>query len=67
MANMSYCRFENTYRDLDDCLANLGDPDMSESEKHYARRIYNICRSYVAEFEDIEERDSYDEDGSPED
>jgi hypothetical protein len=26
MANMSYCRFENTARDFRDCVDNINDP-----------------------------------------
>ncbi len=37
MGNMSYCRFENTLGDLQDCYDNIDDPDLSESEKR-ARR-----------------------------
>ena len=33
MANMSYCRFQNTYLDLLDCANNLNDKDLSDSEK----------------------------------
>ena len=35
MGNMSYCRFENTYRDLMDCWENYEDSqdELSESEK----------------------------------
>ena len=29
MANMSYCRFQNTYNDLIDCSVNLFDEDNS--------------------------------------
>jgi len=41
MGNMSYCRFENTSRDLDDCSEALenflyGDEEISESEQKYA-------------------------------
>ena len=41
MANMSYCRFENTYRDLMDCLNALqnGADGLSDRELNYASRI----------------------------
>lgn len=52
MANMSYCRFENTFRDLQDCqeaLSNLTAAklrelhDESPDEAHYAHRLVDLC------------------------
>lgn len=47
MANMSYCRFENTLRDLHDCAAALEqDPTLSklsESERQAARQLIAHC------------------------
>ena len=34
MANMSYCRFENTYNDLLDCLENI-EFEAEKKEGHY--------------------------------
>ena len=48
MANMSYCRFQNTYRDLQDCLYALNDngPDtLSDDELDAARRMMQLCDS----------------------
>jgi len=42
MANMSYCRFENTYDDLRDCFNNWGG-DLSESEEDYRERMIKLC------------------------
>tara|TARA_R100000750_G_C2263693_1_gene64752 strand:+ start:289 stop:492 length:204 start_codon:yes stop_codon:yes gene_type:complete len=30
MANMSYCRFENTTRDMDDCIKAIENGDVNE-------------------------------------
>ena len=30
MANMSYCRFENTARDMDDCIKAIENGDVNE-------------------------------------
>ena len=30
MANMSYCRFENTVRDMDDCIKAIENGDVNE-------------------------------------
>jgi len=51
---MSYCRFENTYSDFDDCLDALssgGLESLSDSERHYAERIYELAKSYVGVYE----------------
>jgi hypothetical protein len=32
MANMSYCRFENTLRDLSDCAHHMDDPGYAEAK-----------------------------------
>jgi hypothetical protein len=61
MANMSYCRFQNTYRDLIDCYDNLNDSLRSESEKLYRARLVELCQSIVDEFNPEEEEDFDDE------
>lgn len=47
MSNMNYCRFENTYPDLRDCLEDLNINDglshLSESEKKYAIDLIKMC------------------------
>ncbi len=46
MANMSYCRFENTLRDLQDCLHHMNDEDdedMSASEREARRELILLC------------------------
>lgn len=52
--NMSYCRFENTYRDLCDCEEHMNDTDLSESEKKFRRRIIEECLGIVQQY-DVEE------------
>jgi hypothetical protein len=48
MANMSYVRFENTYRDLDDCCAALDDMQdirkLDEQERYYALALIKLCK-----------------------
>ena len=57
MANMSYCRFENTYSDLADCvgaLENMSDiEELSESEKRNARGLFYLCEEYIEAYNDI--------------
>jgi hypothetical protein len=56
MANMSYCRFQNTYLDLMDCYDNLNE-FLSDSEKRYRERLVELCQSIVEEFNPEEEED----------
>lgn len=49
MANMNYCRFENTFADLQDCfeaLSNKGIEGLSETEKIYALKNDKIMWRY---------------------
>ena len=43
MTNMGYCRFENTARDLSDCIDHLNDTDLSESEKDARDNLIELC------------------------
>ena len=52
MANMSYCRFENTSSDLDDCVDNLeelliGEDEDSESELAAAADLRELCEKFI--------------------
>jgi hypothetical protein len=42
MANRSYCRFENTMLDLEDCAEHLDD-DVSEREQGHRKQLIAIC------------------------
>lgn len=53
MANMSYCRFENTYNDLKDCYQNIDD-ELSESEENYRKKLIKLCKE-IAEYCEDEE------------
>ena len=62
MANMSYCRFENTYHDLVDCVQTLEriiseNESISEREWRYAKRMYDWCQGFVESFEEIDEEE----------
>lgn len=45
MANMSYCRFENTLYDLEDCCDNMDDSseELSSTEKDARIRLIELC------------------------
>ena len=51
MANMSYCRFHNTYWDLKQCVESLQYEvkinDLPKLEKHYALRMRELCEQYL--------------------
>jgi uncharacterized protein YeeX (DUF496 family) len=59
MANMSYCRFENTLNDLRDCeeaLNNIYDEvtEMSSYEKNALVELVELCK-YISDNWDVEE------------
>ena len=50
MSNMSYCRFENTSIDMDDCLDALENgkaEDLSDYEKEGLQSMLKISKSIV--------------------
>lgn len=46
MSNMSYCRFENTAKDLADCIEHIGD-NLSEPEDAARERILTMAIEIV--------------------
>ena len=42
MANMSYCRFENTYNDLIDCIENMDCEAENERDERYRKRLIQL-------------------------
>ena len=52
---MSYCRFENTYRDLLDCYHNMSDDDLSETEARYKKKIIDLCESITSDYGELED------------
>lgn len=58
MGNMSYCRFENTFNDLEDCYqalcedgAKKYEEDANQHEKPYIEKLIRLCRDIAEEFE----------------
>ena len=43
MTNMSYCRFENTLKDLEDCQNHIDDNDLVESESNCRDALIELC------------------------
>lgn len=56
MPNMSYCRMENTCRDLADCKDNWEDAN-SDSEKKCRKRLLELCKDIVEIYGDEEDED----------
>jgi hypothetical protein len=60
MGNMSYCRFENTYRDLQDCYDALSETDLddlSDTERKYAKRLIKLCDDIASEFKEEDDEE----------
>jgi hypothetical protein len=53
MANMGYCRMENTYKDLQDCYDNW-EYTASESELKYRQYIVSLCQKIITDFSEGE-------------
>ena len=54
MGNMAYCKFENTYNDLQDCyeiIANSNEP-LSSSEEEYKKKLIKLCKDVALDFAD---------------
>ena len=54
--NMSYCMFQNTSNDLNDCVGelqyadDLNHLDLSKEENQAMRRMYVLCHEYIDEY-----------------
>ena len=46
MPNMSYCRFENTAKDLEDCLEHLED-DLGDTEEEAREKLIELCENIL--------------------
>ena len=42
MPNMCYCRFENTYQDLMDCLENIHVDASNERDEQYRQKMIQL-------------------------
>lgn len=61
MPSMSYCMFENTSDELNQCVGSMieadtiEDLDLNEYEQSAFRLMYEMCQRYVKEFERLSE------------
>ena len=52
MINMGYCRFENTYLALDECIDALtGRKSLSKRENRYRTMLLDKCKEYIEDCE----------------
>lgn len=54
MSNMSYCRFQNTVQDFQDCLDNIYEDDLSKDERRARIRLIKLAYEMVQDFLDNE-------------
>ena len=66
MANMSYCRFENTSQDLRDCVNEmdesytLSDMDLSQSELDAMKWMGTLCKRFLENLERLENAEEFE-------
>ena len=66
MANMSYCQYENTARDMNQCLETLEESyenadtlkeflaTLSKDEQYGIGRMYSLCKEFVRIMDEME-------------
>ena len=55
MPNMSYCRFENTYNDLIDCLDNISSEAGNERDERYRIRLIKLLADNMDLINDLKD------------
>ena len=55
MANMSYCRFENTYNDLVDCSEHIYDEAPNDRDEEYRQKLIQLIMDTASELFEINE------------
>ena len=53
MPNMSYCRFENTYNDLIDCLDNISDEAGNDRDERYRIKMIRLLSDKIGLIENL--------------
>lgn len=52
MVNMSYCKFENTYKALIECINHVNNgKETSPQEIEYAKKLYKACDEFISDIE----------------
>ena len=58
MANMSYCRFQNTAQDIKDCIDAINEEDLKEMSNREEQAFIDFvlhCKEVAESFEDMDE------------
>ena len=55
MANMSYCRFENTFNDLIDCIDNISQEAENERDERKRKEMIYFLFENIDLFEDLKQ------------
>ena len=55
MANMSYCRFENTYNDLLDCFDNIWEEAENQRDERSRKQMIRFLKERIDEIEELSE------------
>lgn len=50
MSNMSYCRFQNIFRDLQDCEEHIDDEELSTEETNARNKLLNLCLTIAEDY-----------------
>jgi len=58
MANMGYCRFQNTVKDAEDCEDHIFDEELSEEEANARARFILLCKRIALDFEFEDDEDT---------
>jgi hypothetical protein len=53
-SNMDYCRFRNTYGDLQDCYEHMDDKIDDWEEEEFKKRLIALCEDIAKEYGDID-------------
>lgn len=67
MANMSYCRFQNTSQDLRDCVTEMdeaytfSDMDLSRDELEAMKWMKELCERFLDNIERLENAEDFEE------
>lgn len=56
---MAYCRFQNTYNNLQECYDIMANDDkpLSESEEKYKQKLLKLCKDIALDFCELTEDD----------
>ena len=55
MANMSYCRFENTFNDLIDCFDNIWEEAENMRDERFRKTMIRYLKERMDEIEELSE------------